>query len=96
MKDNRSAIEDYMKVYDEIQTALTAASGNELGDPKKATERMVDVLKSEGMAAGRSMPPRMPLGSDALAAVRAKCEATLKICDEWEGLISSTDSALQE
>ena len=96
MKDNRSVIEDNMKLYDEIQGALTAYHGNQRGDPKKAAERMVDVLRSEGMAAGRTMPPRMPLGPDALAGVRAKCEATLKICDEWEGLISSTDFALQE
>lgn len=54
------------------------------------------MLKSEGMAAGRTMPPRMPLAPDALAGVCAKCEATLKICDEWEGLISSTDFALKE
>ena len=85
-----------MKIYNEIQTTLTAHHGNQPGDPKKAVERMVDVLKSEGMAAGRTMPPRMPLGPDALAGVRAKCEATLKICDEWEGLIGSTDIELGE
>ena len=85
-----------MKVYHEIQDALTASHGNQRGDPKKPAERIIDVLKSEGMAAGRPMPPRLPLGPDSLAAIRAKCEATLKICEEWEGLISSTDFAPED
>ena len=96
MKANRALIDDNRKFYHETQTAITAHHGNQRGDPKKATERMVDVLKSEGKAAGRTMPARMPLGPDALAGVRAKCEATLKICEEWEGLISSTDVAREE
>ena len=96
MKENRSMIEDNRKIYNEIQIALRAFHGNQRGDAKKAVERMVDVLKSEGMAVGRTMPARMPLGPDALAGVRAKCEATLRICDEWEGLIRSTDVALKE
>ena len=96
LKDNRSVIEDNMKLYDEVQNALSAFNGNQRGDPKKAAERIIDVLKSEGMAAGRLMPPRLPLGPDSLAAIRAKCEATLKICDEWEGLIGSTDFAPEE
>ena len=93
MKLTRSVIEDNVKMYDEVQSTLTAFNGNQRGDPKKAAERVVDVLKSEGMAAGRPMPPRLPLGPDSLAVIRAKCEATLKICDEWENFISSTDCA---
>ena len=96
MKSNRPVIEDNVKFYDEIHAAITAQHGKQRGDPKKAAERMVDVLKSEGMAAGRTMPARMPLGPDSLAAIRAKCEATLKICEEWEGLISSTDVARED
>ena len=68
-----------------------SACGNEPGDPKKAVERMIDVIKGEGEAAGKSMPPRLPLGTDGLAVMRDKCKATLKLCDEWEGFIKSTD-----
>ena len=56
-------------------------------------ERMIDVVRGEGMAKekGGEVPIRLPMGRDALMAMREKCLATLKICDEWEGWISSTD-----
>lgn len=65
--------------------------GNQPGDPKKAVERIVDVVRSEGMAAGRPIPDRLPLGSDCLDTIRAKCHETLKLCDDWEDIIKSTD-----
>ncbi|QKX53579.1 uncharacterized protein TRUGW13939_00658 [Talaromyces rugulosus] len=64
---------------------------NEKGDPAKGVARMIDTLTGSGMAEGKKLPPRLPLGSDSLQVVRAKCQATLKLCDEWEDLIVSTD-----
>ena len=52
---------------------------------------MIDVIKGEGVAKGKEMPPRLPLGTDALEVIRSKCLATLKVCDEWEQTIKSTD-----
>ena len=52
---------------------------------------MIDVVRGEGMARGREMPVRLPLGRDGLKVVRAKCEETLRVCGEWEDLIGSTD-----
>lgn len=66
---------------------------NENGDPMKGVARMIDVLTSTGMAAGKDLPLRMPLGTDALECVRNKCRATLQICDEWEDFIVSTDAS---
>lgn len=64
---------------------------NEKGDPVKGVARMIETLTSSGMAEKKALPPRLPLGSDSLQVVRAKCQATLKLCDEWEDLIVSTD-----
>jgi hypothetical protein len=64
---------------------------HENGDVVKGVTRMIDVLTGTGMAVGKELPPRMPLGSDSLQVVRNKCLATLKLCNEWEGLIVSTD-----
>ena len=52
---------------------VEAIDGNQRGDSVKCVERVIDVVKSEGMAAGRSMPKRLPLGSDTMEFVRAKC-----------------------
>lgn len=68
-----------------------AVDGNQRGDSVKCVERMIDVVKSEGMAAGRPMPKRLPLGPDSMEIIRAKCMETLKICDDWEDIICSTD-----
>lgn len=65
--------------------------GRQPGDPRKAVERIVDVVRSEGMAARKELPVRLPLGGDALAVIRKKCEETLKICEDWEDLISGID-----
>ena len=66
-------------------------NGNQPGDPKRGVEVMIDVIKGEGVAKEKDMPPRLPLGTDALEVIRSKCLATLKICDEWEAMIKSTD-----
>ncbi|OKL56668.1 hypothetical protein UA08_08316 [Talaromyces atroroseus] len=65
---------------------------NENGDSAKGVARMIDVLTSTGMAAGKDLPPRLPLGTDSLEMIRTKCQATLELCDEWEDLIVSTDA----
>lgn len=82
-------------VYDQFNAGVKAVEqsvvGNEPGDCAKAVQRMIEVTKGNGMAAGRTVPLRIPLGSDGWARVRAKCEETLKICDEWEGVAKSID-----
>lgn len=72
---------------------VAANKGNQPGDPKLGVERMIDVVKSEGLAQGRPMPATLPLGSDAFDIIRRRCLDTIKICDEWEALIKSTDFA---
>lgn len=66
---------------------------HELGDPVKGVARMIDVLTGSGMARGKDLPPRLPLGSDSLVSIRNKCQAMLQLCDEWEDIIVSTDMA---
>ena len=86
-----TSIADYEEVSEALDDFSEAMAGQQPGDPKKLADRIIDVLKAEGMAEGRKMPPRLPLGKDSLAGIRAKCQATLKLLDEWEDVISSTD-----
>ena len=69
---------------------------NQPGGPRKMVERVIDVLKSEGIATGKPMPKRLPLGRDAMAAILKKCEDTLALCKEWETLIISTDLEIRK
>ena len=85
------SISEYSQLHNALQAGVAAVDGNQPGDPEKAAERMVDVVRREGMAAGKEIPLRMPLGRDAMDQVRNKCLNTLKILEEWEPLIVSTD-----
>jgi hypothetical protein len=85
-----SAYAEFNKMVQQYQISVY---GNEPGDPVKAVARMIDVLTGTGLAAGKQLPPRLPLGTDVLKVVREKCQTTLKLLDEWEDLIVSTDIA---
>ncbi|KAF7913889.1 uncharacterized protein EAF01_000295 [Botrytis porri] len=67
-----------------------AVHGNQPGDPKKSAERIVDIVRREGLAIGKETPLRLPLGPDCLQQIKNKCLSTLKILEDWEELITST------
>lgn len=60
------------------------------GDPAAGAARIVDAVKSEGTATGKEVPSFLILGQEALDAIRARCKAMLKICDEGESVAQST------
>ena len=91
IKFGHRLISDYIPVTSAIKEFVEATNGTQPGDPRKLADRMIDVVKMEGMAVGRAMPLRLPIGSDSAAIIRKKCEATLKLLDDWQDLISSTD-----
>ncbi|MCJ1381588.1 hypothetical protein MMC17_004699 [Xylographa soralifera] len=83
--------EDYNAIFAAMVAGVGAVDGKQRGDSIKCVERMIDAVKSEGMAAGRPMPKRLPLGPDAMEIIRNKCLETLQMCDEWKEFICSTD-----
>jgi hypothetical protein len=52
---------------------------------------MIELVKGTGMAAGKQIPLRVPLGTDGWERIKAKCEETITICEEWEEVAKSTD-----
>ena len=84
-------LDAYAKLNNHMVTLAGQLHGKQPGDPSKAAERILDVVRNEGMAKGKTWPKRLPLGPDALAGVKGKCEETLNICREWEDVITSTN-----
>jgi len=81
------AISDYDALFDPIRQARIDKSGQQLGDPDKAAQAILALV-------GMEQPPEhLLIGSDALALVRAKLEATLRDLDRHEALTRSTDIA---
>ncbi|KAI6091840.1 hypothetical protein F4821DRAFT_225701 [Hypoxylon rubiginosum] len=84
-------IPEYADFNAAVRKVEAGIVGHEPGDAEKAVSVMVDLVKGTGVAAGKEIPLRVPLGSDGWARIRAKCENTIKICDEWEEVAKSTD-----
>jgi hypothetical protein len=85
-------IADYDQTAGAMSAFLKAVDGKQPGDAKKGAKRIVDVLTLSGAAAGhKEIPVRLALGKDAYAGVRAKCEATLGLLEEWKEVSCGTD-----
>ncbi|KAF2172522.1 hypothetical protein M409DRAFT_35599 [Zasmidium cellare ATCC 36951] len=81
-------IEDYDDTaVGDVRRALEKTDNNQPGDVEKGCKVIVDVLAG----AGKKVPVRLVLGSDAQAVIRGKCEETLRLLDEQKELSFSTD-----
>ncbi|KAM3068319.1 hypothetical protein ACMFMG_009459 [Clarireedia jacksonii] len=85
------SVAEYEPIHQALKGMVEASDGNQPGDPHKAAERIIDLVRKEGLAAGKETPPRLPLGPDGLELLRNKCLSTLKILEEWEEFIISTN-----
>jgi NAD(P)-dependent dehydrogenase (short-subunit alcohol dehydrogenase family) len=87
----RKEVEELTPMRSFIHAINAVLPGNESGDPKKVVSIIVDIVRGEGVAEGKEIPDRLPLGSDALIAVQPKHENMLKQWGEWKDVILSTD-----
>ena len=90
-KSVENRIEDYQELSETMESAFAELNGKQLGDPKKGVNVIIDVIKGANEAKGKKWPNSLPLGSDAVDAIRKKCESTLREIDEWESLSKSTN-----
>ncbi|KAH8704597.1 hypothetical protein GQ44DRAFT_512029 [Phaeosphaeriaceae sp. PMI808] len=87
-----------LKVYEEsavgvVRKTLDETDNNQPGDVVKGCKVLVDILTGTGAAEGKEVPIRIALGSDAPGVIGAKCEETLKLLQEWDGVTNVTDHA---
>lgn len=81
----------YKDLNDMIYGFLGQADSNQPDDPEKAVNIMIDVVRQEGVAEGKTQPLRLPIGKDALATLKNKYVNYFELCDEWENVITGTD-----
>jgi len=91
MKAVTSAIPEYTDLSKTLIDALAKDDQAQRGNPVKLVEIILDLVRQEGVANGREIPFRLPLGIDVYDDIKAKCEETLKLLKEWEPTIRSTD-----
>jgi hypothetical protein len=57
----------------------------------KGCKVLVDVLTMTGVAERKEISNRVSLGADAHKIIKEKCESTLKLLEELEGITTKTD-----
>ncbi|KAI0370600.1 NAD-P-binding protein [Pilatotrama ljubarskyi] len=88
-EDNRIA--DYDHTLADAKRGMAGAAEHFRGDPVKAMELLVDVVRGEGKAAGKAWPLYLPMGELADAAIRRKTGVMLEVLDQWRDAICDLD-----
>ena len=99
IKIGAASIPDYAELNENLQAGITARAGPSNpwgGDPRKATDRVVDMVRSEGKAAGRSIPDRFPVGAMAVTMIKELCAKKIDICNEWGDMTSDTQFDVED
>ncbi|HEX3445163.1 MAG TPA: oxidoreductase [Chthoniobacterales bacterium] len=78
-------ITDYDKLMDPVRKARQEKSGKQPGDPAKAAQVLLKIIKAE------NPPTHLLVGNDALKLVRTKLENLSTEFTRWEDLTRSTD-----
>ncbi|KAF8190434.1 hypothetical protein K438DRAFT_2018754 [Mycena galopus ATCC 62051] len=65
--------------------------GKQVGDPDKAMDAVVDVVRGEGAARDKPWPGYLLLGKEADRDVRAKCKVMTDHLDEWREVVNGVD-----
>ncbi|KAI3614232.1 serine 3-dehydrogenase [Moniliophthora roreri] len=89
-------IQDYNEVTGEYEAALqgdclSAYNNKQPGDPLRGVEIMVDIVRGEGVAKGKTFSNNIQLGSDCYETVKTECEEALRQLEEWKDVSFSTD-----
>lgn len=87
---DKQHIEAYLPGFSAASQAM-AEWGMPPGDPVKVAKVMADVVKGEGMAAGRAWSSRIALGSDSLQWQKIKRQQEAVVMDRWKDVTLSTD-----
>jgi hypothetical protein len=86
-----SSIHDYKESSVKFGEGISREDRKQPGDVDKAVSIILDLARGEGVATGREVPFRMPLGSDCYETIQDKCTETLEVMERWRDVITSTD-----
>lgn len=87
----QSKIPDYAEASSAHINGLAKEDRTQPGDTHKAVKIIVDLVRKEGCAEGKTVPFRFPLGADCYNVIKEKCEETLRLLYDWGHVINSTD-----
>lgn len=80
----RELIPDYEPLRKAGVARYQAQANKQPGDPVKAMKALADVIRGEGLAAGRPMPLWLLLGVDSEQDLRDSIDKRLQNLEEWK------------
>lgn len=89
--DVSNPIPDYEEQRADSLSTYNVIDGKQPGDPVKAMNAVVDVVRGEGVAAGREWPLYLVLGNDAERDIRVKCARMIQHLEEWSDVVRGVD-----
>ncbi|KAK7038827.1 hypothetical protein VNI00_010457 [Paramarasmius palmivorus] len=84
-------VPDYKKITDEYEASLKSLISNAPGDPAKGVEVILDIVRGEGVAQGKSFSKHVVLGSDCYEVAKNESEKALVQLEEWKDVSFSTN-----
>ncbi|KAF8668095.1 short-chain dehydrogenases reductases (SDR) family [Rhizoctonia solani] len=90
LKKASQMIPDYKPVNDWFDDFRDKIAGNQPNDPKLGVLRIIEIITQSGMATGKEVPGRIPLGVDAKEQLIKRCQDTVEQLEEWSDIICST------
>ncbi|KAH7131715.1 hypothetical protein B0J13DRAFT_598120 [Dactylonectria estremocensis] len=91
--DIGSGFTDYAGIKEKLAQAHAATQGAQPGNPTEAAERIVDIARLENITRvqAANLPLRIPLGAEAVVAMKKKCTETMEFLDTWADFAASAD-----
>ncbi|CEI68015.1 unnamed protein product [Fusarium venenatum] len=91
LRAKQSQIPDYQSASETHHGHLHGGDLKQPGNPEKFVAVVLDLVKKEGCAQGKTIPFRLPVGKDAVEEIGAKVGDILEIMKEWDSVITETD-----
>lgn len=87
----RGRVAELDAVTQATRSGLAAYNQHQPGDPAKGAQLIVEALTQTGRCQGRSLPPRLALGRDAVQMIGATLDRNRETLESWKDLVSTTD-----
>lgn len=84
-QSSKLVIDDYQDTVGSVRGVISQLDGSQPGDPSKLAQVIIQLAESE------NPPVHLPIGKDAVAAVRTKTEIMQNEVSAWENISISTD-----
>ncbi|KAF5707747.1 short-chain oxidoreductase [Fusarium mundagurra] len=91
LQPKQSQIPDYQSASEIYHNHLHGGDLQQPGNPEKFVKIVLDLVREEGCAQGKTIPFRLPVGKDAVEEIRAKARDVLETMQEWDSIITETD-----